>query len=138
VSTRGVLIVEADEPRRQELVDAVGDELGAPVGLARDGLEALSRARMQRPAVVVLDLTLPGIDGLEVARRLRADPATADAWIIAIGATTDSTAARSAGCDALLRSPVEREPLLLAVASALKERLAASSPRKPRPGASAR
>ncbi|HEY3078916.1 MAG TPA: response regulator [Chloroflexota bacterium] len=131
MSTRGVLIVEADEPRRQQLMEAVGEELGAPVGLARDGLEAITRARMQRPAVVVLDLTLPGLDGLEVARRLRADPATADAWIIAIGASDDLGVIQSAGCDTLIGSPIEREPLLLAVAYALKHRLAATPPHPP-------
>src|SRR5262245_538254 len=108
-------------------MEAVGEELGAPVGLARDGFEAINRARVQRPAVVVLDLTVPGLDGLEVARRLRADPATADAWIIAIGTADDTPAIQSAGCDTLIGSPLEREPLLLAVAYALKQRLAASS-----------
>jgi CheY-like chemotaxis protein len=125
VSTRGVLIAEADEPRRQQLIDAVGEELGVPVGLARDGLEAVARARMQRPAVVVLALSLPGLDGLEVARRLRADPATADAWIVAVGADHDPGAVRSAGCDTLIGSPPEREPLLAAVADGLTRHLAA-------------
>jgi CheY-like chemotaxis protein len=124
VSGRGVLIVEPDEPRQAQLMDAVGEELGAPVGLARDGLEAVTRARMQRPAVVVLDMTRLGADGLEVARRLRADPVTADTWIVAIGAPNDLGALRVAGCDTLVGSPLEREPLLLAVANGLKQRLA--------------
>jgi CheY-like chemotaxis protein len=128
VSSRSVLIVEPDGPSLEELVEAIGEELGAPVGSARDGLEALTRARTQQPAVVVLDLVLPGIDGLEVARRLRADPATADAWIIAIGPPIEPSVAESAGCDALLGAPVELEELLLAVAAALRERLSVQPP----------
>jgi CheY-like chemotaxis protein len=62
---------------------------GYAVFTAASGAEALEQARRHRPTLVVLDLKMPDLDGEEVVRRLRADPATAD--IPAIVATADDT-----------------------------------------------
>jgi CheY-like chemotaxis protein len=68
------------------LVVAIADEGRYPVVAARNGAEALERALEVRPAVVVLDIGLPGVDGGEVARRLKADRGTASCWIIGMSA----------------------------------------------------
>src|SRR5919199_3082322 len=79
-----VLVVQDETSLLDLLVLALGARAGYPVVRAADGAQALARAGEHRPGVVVLDLNVPKVDGYEVARRLRADPATAHAWIIAI------------------------------------------------------
>lgn len=76
---------------------------------ACEGTEALSIAAKERPNVVLLDLGLPGMDGLEVCRRLREEPGGKDLQIIAItgwGRASDTAAAIAAGCDLHLTKPV--------------------------------
>ena len=67
-----VLIVE-DEPKIAQLVRDYLERAAFRVAMARDGREALRRARTERPDLVVLDLGLPGLDGLDVARAVRRD-----------------------------------------------------------------
>jgi CheY-like chemotaxis protein len=114
-----VLVVEDDDTIRRMLLTTVAEEGGRPVVAARDGDEALARAREQRPSVVILDLLLPGLDGYTVARRLRADPATAGCWIIAVTAGGRAEEALGAGCDQFLWKPLRVEELLLAVEAGL-------------------
>ncbi len=114
-----VLVVEDDHDIRQLLVGLVADEVGVPVIAARDGQEALDRAYGCAPDVVLLDLMLPKMDGYEVARRLRRDPATRQSWIVAITARGDAEMAFRAGCDQLLLKPLLVDDVLLCVEAAL-------------------
>jgi DNA-binding response OmpR family regulator len=118
---RSVLIVEDDPAIREILTVVVGEELGVPVMVARDGAEALERAQSLPPTVVLLDLMLPETDGFEVARQLRAQPGTAGAWIIAISAAGSvmESAARNAGCDEFVPKPFELDDLIGRVMNAL-------------------
>jgi CheY-like chemotaxis protein len=105
-TARPILIVE-DNPGMLALLEAaVGLEGGdhAVVGAAT-GEEALVLAERVRPRLVLLDLVLPGLDGYEVARRLRANPTTRDCWIIAVSSPGSPDRAVRAGCDAFLRKP---------------------------------
>lgn len=119
---RGVLIVEDDPAIREILTVAIGEELGVPVTVARDGAEAIERAEKTLPAVVVLDLMLPETDGFEVSRRLRAARGTAGAYILAISAAGQAmgSAALNAGADAFLPKPFELEELVGRVGGALR------------------
>src|SRR5688500_15804463 len=99
---RAVLIVDDERSVRELLAALIGDETGRPVVLARDGFEAVDRALDSRPAVVVLDMRLPGLDGYEVARLLKAHPRTAGAGIVGVSASADPGAALAAGCDAFV------------------------------------
>ncbi|HEY3109264.1 MAG TPA: response regulator [Chloroflexota bacterium] len=116
---RPVLIVEDDPATRRMLVEAVAEEGGHAVALARDGQEALERAQATRPAVVLLDIQLPQLDGWEVARRLKADRATVGAWIIGLSAHGHPIEALVAGCDQFLWKPLRVDELLVAVAAGL-------------------
>jgi CheY-like chemotaxis protein len=80
---RPVLVVE-DDPDVRELLDRRLSHLGHRVLSAGSGEEALELAAASPPALVVLDIRLPGIDGWEVLRRLRADPATADTAVLVV------------------------------------------------------
>lgn len=91
---------------------------GHRVERARDGEEALVVARHFTPRVVLLDVGLPKLDGWEVARRLRADPATAGTVLIALsgyGQTGDRERSRAAGFDGHLLKPVDLEAVYGAV-----------------------
>jgi signal transduction histidine kinase len=87
---------------------------GHEVATAQDGPAAIEAARRQPPEVVFLDIGLPGMDGYEVARRLRADPATAGTRLVALtgwGADEDRRRSHDAGFDLHLTKPVEAEAI---------------------------
>ena len=93
---------------------------GFPVIEAVNGEEALAQARTHHPAVVLMDLQMPGIGGWEATRQLKADPTTTDIIVIAVTAhalTPDETIARQAGCDGFISKPYD----LSAFADALGE-----------------
>jgi CheY-like chemotaxis protein len=89
--------------------------LGHDAQTAHDGPEAIEVARAYRPDVVLLDIGLPGMDGYEVARRLREDEQSKGLVIIAVsgyGQEDDRRRAREAGFDHHLVKPVDHEALL--------------------------
>jgi two-component system, sensor histidine kinase len=106
-SMRSVLLIDDDADGRAALafvLQARGDR----VLEAEDGLAGLALARQHRPDVIVLDLGLPGLDGWETTRRLRADPGTASACIVALTGHTTGEAwqrAKDAGVDVYLLKP---------------------------------
>jgi CheY-like chemotaxis protein len=114
VTERTVLVVE-DDPAVQMLHREVIEEIvGARVRIVGRGDEALAAARRERPDLVILDMRLPGTDGLEICRQLKADPATADAPVLAV--TVRCTAAEvrqaiEAGCVGCLGKPFDLEAL---------------------------
>lgn len=92
----------------------------APEGVA--GLDAVSRAV---PDLVIVDMNMPGLDGYQVAKRLRADPKTKALRILAVtahSAAADYDAAYEAGCDAFVAKPLDSANLLKAVDGLLKDR----------------
>ena len=105
---REVLVVE-DEKQNQELLRAVVEDLlGGRARVCDNGEHCLQIAHERKPALVLLDLMLPGMSGWEVARRLRQDPATASVPIIAVSALSrpqERESALHAGCDAYVAKP---------------------------------
>jgi signal transduction histidine kinase/ActR/RegA family two-component response regulator len=105
---REVLVVE-DEKHNQELMRAVVEDLlGGRARVCDNGEHCLQLAHERKPALVLLDLMLPGMSGWEVARRLRQDPATASVPIIAVSALSrpqERESALHAGCDAYVAKP---------------------------------
>jgi chemosensory pili system protein ChpA (sensor histidine kinase/response regulator) len=122
---RSVMVVEDDDAVRAVLAQALGTELGAYTVVAPDGAEALRWIQRLQPTVVVLDLMLPNVDGFEVARRIRNDPATAATRVIAISALTPVEVIRQrafeAGCDAFVAKPFRIDELLDLVHQHLRE-----------------
>jgi two-component system response regulator MprA len=110
-----VLLVE-DEPRMAELVERTLSEDGHQVVVARDGREGFEIARCSTFDVIVLDVMLPGIDGVEVARRLRAraDP-TPVLMLTARDAAADIVSGLDAGADDYLAKPFSFKVLLARV-----------------------
>jgi two-component system response regulator MprA len=115
-----LLIVEDEEAVRQALVRALELE-GYELAVAADGLEALELAAQAAPDALVLDVMLPGVDGLEVARRLRlAGNRVPILMLTARGAVGDRVAGLDAGADDYLVKPFALEELLARVRALLR------------------
>lgn len=128
-STEGplVLLVE-DNADIRELYAAFLGSAGFRVTQAHDGFEALERVAVETPDVIVTDLAMPGMDGIDLCRRLRNQPATGKVPILAVsGHVFPSTASRAteAGCDEILRKPCLPDTLLATVQRLLEEHGAA-------------
>ena len=80
-----------------------------------DGHEALRLAEELKPAAVVLDIRLPGLDGWQVLQVLRADPDTADLPVVVVSVVDEQARGFALGADAYLLKPVSREDLLAAL-----------------------
>src|ERR687885_1597882 len=109
-----VLVVDDDWLIREVIALAL-DDAGYGV-IASDGIDAPKRAREAQPAVVLLDINMPVMDGVEVRRHLHADPATAQIPVIALSAATNLRA-RAAEMDAndYLAKPFDIAELLLRI-----------------------
>jgi two-component system, cell cycle response regulator DivK len=104
-----VLVVDDHQDSRDMLVQFL-EFRGFNVFQAKDGVEAIELAGRHKPSVVLMDLQLPGIDGWEATRRLKADPTTQQILVIAVTAHAfkhQADAAREAGCDALIAKPYD-------------------------------
>lgn len=91
---------------------------GYRVAEASTAAEALALARAEPPAAILMDLSLPGLDGLEATRRLKADPVTAAVPVLAITGHVESRvadAALAAGCDAFIVKPSPAEDVVAAI-----------------------
>jgi two-component system, OmpR family, response regulator MprA len=118
-----VLVVDDDE-RVAASVRRSLEYGGYAVTVAHDGPEALAAAHRDRPALVVLDVMLPGIDGHGVARALRADPSL-DPMVLMLtarDATADRVGGLDAGADDYLVKPFEHDELLARVRALLRRR----------------
>jgi CheY-like chemotaxis protein len=112
---RGVRILLVDDNLdAADMFATVLGLLGHEVQTAYSGESALIRAKEFHPVIVLLDIGLPEMDGYEVARRLRQQPQTKDAWLIAMtgyGQDTDRSRSQEAGFDHHLVKPVDAEEL---------------------------
>lgn len=106
--SKKILIVE-DDPVSLKLVRDVLQAYGYDTEEATSGEEAVDKAAERRPDLIVMDIRLPGIDGLEATRRLRSDPGTAAIPIVAVTAQAmpeDEARIMAAGCQAYLPKPL--------------------------------
>ncbi len=109
-----ILLVEDNELNRDMLCRRL-QRRGFEVILAVDGLDGIEKAQTQAPELVLMDMTLPKVDGWEATRRLKADTMTADIPIIALTAHAmrgDREKALSAGCDDYDTKPIDLPRLL--------------------------
>lgn len=102
-----VLVVE-DSEDAYEVYSELLASIGFSVEGASDGEEAIARTRVLQPDLVLLDLALPRLNGLEVARRLKSDPSTRAIPILAVSGLVRRRlpeVAERAGCDSFLTKP---------------------------------
>jgi CheY-like chemotaxis protein len=116
-----ILIVD-DHPVNLKMVRVLLKLEGYEVRTAGDAAEALAALQTFRPRLVLMDLQLPGMDGLELTRRLKADPATREVIILALTAYAmkgDKQKALEAGCDGYIPKPIDTRTLPHVIASHL-------------------
>jgi two-component system alkaline phosphatase synthesis response regulator PhoP len=122
MATRTILVVD-DEPGIVTIARDYLDRAGFRVISAGDGVSALRLARAERPSLLVLDLMLPGMDGLDVARALREDPATRALPIIMLTARveeTDRLIGLELGADDYITKPFSPRELVARVRAVLR------------------
>src|SRR3954453_14292276 len=114
-------LVVDDDPPVSDVVRRYLERAEFEVTLAVDGQGALDAVAAQRPDLVVLDLMLPGLDGLEVCRRLRADdPQLPVVMLTALGDEADRVVGLSLGADDYVTKPFSPRELVLRVQSVLR------------------
>lgn len=119
-----VLVVDDDE-LILEVVRTVLDLEDLDVRTARDGDQALASIAAERPDIIVTDLMMPGIDGIELCRRIKADGATAAVPVILLTARDrpeDREAGLAAGADAYLTKPFSPLELIEVIGGLTEER----------------
>ncbi|MFC1404260.1 MULTISPECIES: response regulator transcription factor [unclassified Streptacidiphilus] len=129
VSPSRILVVD-DDPTVAEVVTRYLHHAGYSVERAADGVAALAQATAGRPDLVVLDLMLPEMDGLEVCRRLRADPGARGVPIVMLtakGDEQDRISGLELGADDYVTKPFSPRELVLRIQSVLRRSAASSA-----------
>lgn len=131
--TGPVLIVD-DNPDNLKLLVFLLNKHGHHVKTAMDAESALQTLQTFRPKLILMDLQLPGMDGLELTSRLKADPATRDILVVAVTAyamKSDEERALAAGCDGYIAKPIDTRTLPRIVSDYLER--ATDLPAAPQP-----
>ncbi len=125
-----ILLVEDNEMNRDMLSRRLSKR-GYEVLLAQDGGEGIAMARSQAPDLILMDMSLPVVDGWEATRRIKSESETRSIPVIALTAHAmagDEEKARSAGCDDFDTKPVELPRLLTKIESLLRRPRPAQGP----------
>jgi two-component system, cell cycle response regulator DivK len=113
-AAKGPILIVDDNPTNLKLVAYLMRSHGFEVHTAGSADAAYAAIAAHRPSVILMDVQLPGTDGLELTRRLKADPATRDIAIIAVTAYAmkgDRDKAIAAGCDDYVAKPIDTRTL---------------------------
>jgi two-component system, cell cycle response regulator DivK len=116
-----VLVIE-DNPANMTLATFLLQSAGHSVLTATDAETGLTLARAEQPDLVLMDIQLPGMDGLEATGLLKADPATRDIPVVALTALAmkgDEARIRAAGCDGYIAKPLAYKDFLATISSHL-------------------
>jgi two-component system alkaline phosphatase synthesis response regulator PhoP len=116
-----ILVVD-DEPKIARLLRDYLERAGFGVSIAHDGREALMRARTERPDLVILDLGLPALDGLDVTRQLRRDGDLPILMLTARDDETDRVAGLELGADDYVTKPFSPREVVARVRAILRRR----------------
>jgi CheY-like chemotaxis protein len=123
ISRRPLILLVEDYDDAREMYRDYLEYAGFRVETARDGHEALVKARSSNPDLILMDLSLPGLDGWEATRRLKTDPATAHLIVVALSAhalSAEGDRARRAGCDGFIAKPCLPNELVEQMAAFLR------------------
>jgi CheY-like chemotaxis protein len=121
--SRRILVVD-DDPRLLHVVAMYLSIEGYDVDTASNGEEGLRRVEAQRPDLVILDVMMPGIDGLEACRRIKSDPETRHIPVVlftALSRTDDVESGRAAGANRFINKPFSLIGLGTVIRSFLSE-----------------
>ncbi len=122
---RGLALVVEDNPTNLMLTRAVLERGGYRTEAARSAEHALEQLQHVRPDLILMDIELPGRDGLSLARQLKADPATAAIPIVAVTANAmheDRARVFAAGCDGYITKPISPRTFTAQIEAVLRAR----------------
>ncbi len=123
--SRPRVLLADDDPRVLSVVSRYLDLEGYDMSTVSDGLDAVTDRDRDRPDLIILDIMMPGIDGIEACRRIRANAATAQTPVLMFSALSEEAeVARLAGADGMLPKPFN----LPALAEAVKTFFATRTP----------
>jgi two-component system, cell cycle response regulator DivK len=111
---KNILVVE-DNEKNLYLISFILEKMGHKVIAARTGEEGVELALQERPDLILMDIQLPGINGLETTRRIRASKKSGDVPIIALTSYAlvgDREQALSAGCTGYIEKPINPETIM--------------------------
>ncbi len=123
MAEKTILIVD-DNPVNMKLIRVLLAGEGYDVRTAADAQEALNILKELHPDLILMDIQLPGIDGLELTRRLKSDPATRDIAILGLTAYAmkgDEERILAAGCDGYIPKPIDTRTLPHLIAGYLQK-----------------
>ena len=118
---RALILVVERNPIVQRLERYFLEQAGFGVEFIADGVSALARARELHPLILVTEILVPRMDGLNLCRALKSDPATSDIRILVFSHLHAEDRARDAGADAFLIKPLNEELLIETVAKLISE-----------------
>jgi two-component system, cell cycle response regulator DivK len=121
---RDAILIVDDNPVNMKLIRVLLAREGYEVRTASDATEALIALNEFRPGLILMDIQLPGIDGLELTRRLKAAPATRDIPILGLTAYAmkgDEERILAAGCDGYIPKPIDTRALPNFIKGCLKK-----------------
>jgi CheY-like chemotaxis protein len=125
-----ILLVEDNEMNRDMLSRRL-EKRGYTLVIAVDGAAGVAQAKAEKPDLILMDMSLPVIDGWEATKQIRADPAVATTPVIALTAhamASDREKCLAAGCDDFDTKPIELPRLLVKIEELLKKRQAPPAP----------
>jgi two-component system, OmpR family, alkaline phosphatase synthesis response regulator PhoP len=126
MTSKKILIVD-DSKNIRKLVSVVLKNEGYEFSEVSNGLDALSRVKLERPDLVILDVVIPGMNGINVCREIKNDPVISSTAVIIL--TSEATyeamdAAKDAGADMFMTKPFEPKDLRSAVRGVLDAKVA--------------
>jgi two-component system, cell cycle response regulator DivK len=124
MSGETILIVD-DSPVNLKLAKVLLLKEGYQVQTAADAEEAMKSLEASKPRLILMDIQLPGMDGLELTRRLKASPETKDIRVVALTAYAmkgDDDKAMAAGCDGYITKPIDTQALPGLIAEILNKK----------------
>lgn len=123
MAAQSILIVD-DNPANMKLVRVLLSGEGYAVRTALDAKEALAELKTSKPNLILMDIQLPGMDGLELTRKVKSDPATQDIKIVGLTAYAmrgDQERILAAGCDGYIPKPIDTRTLANSVKGYLEK-----------------
>jgi len=121
LSEKKILLVE-DNPVNRRLAEFLLRSQGYHVRAATNAQEAFDTIKAERPDLILMDVQLPGMDGLEATRKLKAEPNTRDIPIVAVTSYAmkgDREKALAAGCSGYITKPIDKDTFVQEVATVL-------------------
>ncbi|MEE9202011.1 MAG: response regulator [Dehalococcoidia bacterium] len=122
MTPKKILLVDDEEPVRAVVGDTLRHDSRYQLMEARNGAEALEKAFQEKPALILLDIRMPGMDGFEVCRRLKSDPRTRDITVIVLTALAQEAykeRGQEVGADGYFTKPFSPSALIAKVEEVL-------------------